>query len=180
MTRSMPTSLKWSPLKWRAAILGVNAMVFCYFAFARLPTGRREVVPGEHSTDRGNAQPSPQFLGGTQDFGAIAAHPIFSPSRQAWVAPPQPSAALSTPSNSAPQPPRGYTLLGIVVSGDQNEALLKNAAGRSIIVRKGQMLDGWTVLSVNAAGVHLGAGGSDIDLVIPKAHDSNAPHWPTP
>lgn len=101
-------------------------------------------------------------------YPAIAEHPLFQASRSPWMAPPPPSPAA--PADAIP-PPGGYTLTGVVLSGDQRSAIVQSTGTANVrVILEGETLDGWTLRRIDADGLHFEAGSQTFDLAFKQTH----------
>ena len=108
---------------------------------------------------------------GTPSYPAIAAHPLFSPTREPYVAPPPPPPAAA----AADSPLHDYRLLGTVVEGDTRIALLKPPDNRKTIrAVPGQIIDGWTLREITPDTLEFANGAERFSLHFPR------PRWPHP
>jgi hypothetical protein len=71
-------------------------------------------------------------------LGAEVSAPLFAPSRSL--------VAVGAPAATPPAPPP--QLLGIVLGGGHAVALVKNAAGDTLMVHAGETVDGWTIAGI--------------------------------
>ncbi|MBS0561866.1 MAG: hypothetical protein JSR21_17595 [Proteobacteria bacterium] len=109
--------------------------------------------------------PPPARGGG--DYPAIAAHPLFHPSRAPWT--PPPPAAAPAPDGAVTGPLDGFVLTGMVGSGNARTAILRGGDGKSVLLSEGDALNGWTVRRIDADGLHLESGTMTTDLTFPHA-----------
>jgi general secretion pathway protein N len=100
---------------------------------APMPAGHRDETATEPSAAR-NAE-----------YPAIAAYPLFYPTRRPWKPPPPepPAAPIASPS-----PLTAYTLIGVVVSGNMRSALVRAQASKVLTLSEGEEIDGWTLKSI--------------------------------
>jgi hypothetical protein len=169
MTRPGPL---FTAIAWRAAAL----LFVCTMLAAEL-SGALDMPAGQRIAHVGNpavppAVPVPTAQPPANDI--IAQHPLFHPSREPWVPPPTPAPSLRPvnlpPAAPAVQPLRNYTLTGLVLSGVTRSALIRAANGnKTIVLREGQILDGWTLKGIGSDGLHFEASGSQFDLRFPIA-----------
>jgi hypothetical protein len=158
-----------SPIGWRSlfALVAAGALLVQMQRPATIIVPplkmKQSAISSEHSRTRSAA--------GSADYSAIAENPLFSPSRRPWVPPPRQHPILPAtraPARPALPPPRGYTLVGIVLSNRTRTALLRPATGgKTIFLRKGQELGGWTLQSVTDSGLHFDFRGVGYDLTFP-------------
>ena len=151
-----------SPFIWRACLLSVAGTALA-FEVAR-PAEAPMAAPASTALPSDAAVP-PTAAHGRAPRKGIAEHPLFHASRQPWrpplAAPPAPPAPVAPPPAVALAPPRGYVLVGIVLSGDMRTAMLHTQNGAKVVkVVEGQVLDGWTVRGIDRDGLHLEASGA--------------------
>lgn len=167
----MPIWIKGAlPIAWRAVLVagsgGLLAAVMAEPDWApprALPSGGAAVSLSTTAAAAAASRPS---------YPAIAERPLFHSNRQPWTpprvaaAPPPPIAQLPAP--AALPPPRGYTLIGVVLSGDTRSALLRPPGGtRTISLAAGQALDGWVLREVGREGLQFEASGAVFQLAFP-------------
>src|SRR6266850_340516 len=136
-----------SALAWRFAAVLVGALV----AGIMLMTPAAQFGAPERALDvktvRQADEPSGEAAAPRNvDYPAIAAHPLFYPSRVPWTPPPPPAPA---PVVAAPSTLTAYNLVGVVVSGSMRSAMIKaGRADKTVTLSEGQALDGWTLKSI--------------------------------
>jgi hypothetical protein len=165
MTRLLPWSV--APVAWRGAlVLAAGVALLAELAFPwEQPAGMAPPAFTGPAELRHPAPPSPTT------YAAIAAHPLFDPSRAPWVAPPPPPQAAA---HAAQPPPSDYILAGLVVSGGTSSAILKPAnATKTVVITEGETLNGWTLRRIDAAGLHFEADGQTFDLAFPPARSGS-------
>ncbi len=80
-------------------------------------------------------------------FSVTRERPLFSPSRR----PPAPPAAVATPPPPPPPPAPDVVLLGVVVDGEDANALIRTGRAAKILrVRIGDKIGGWKVGQIEA------------------------------
>lgn len=110
------------------------------------------------STD---AMPNPKPINA---YGQTLAHPIFFKTREPFVPAPRPAAVAP---NAAPAPvvDPGLILGGVLITPDLKKAYLSSRADpRGTWVSEGESFMGWTVASIDEAGVKLQQQGRTIAL----------------
>jgi hypothetical protein len=128
------------------------------------PAVRVPVIPLR--PDDASAEDAVQAFGEAA-YPAIGERPLFYPTRTRWTPPPPPPAP--PPVVRAPPPLTGYTLAGVVVSGDSRTALVKAQNGRTTtILTEGQQLDGWTLQKIDETKLLFNAGNSTYEMKLPK------------
>ncbi|MEJ1159972.1 hypothetical protein [Prosthecomicrobium sp. N25] len=101
-------------------------------------------------------------------LGALVAtreRPLFSPSRRAPAAPPAPDvqpAAVPVPVAEPVQPPAAQ-LMGVVIGGDMRMAVFADN-GRTLTVRQGEEIEGWTIADVQRRAIVLERDGETLEL----------------
>lgn len=79
----------------------------------------------------------------TQD---ILDRPLFFPSRR--PVPPQKIAVAEA--KAAPEPPLNFVLIGTILTGPVRTALVKPEREPSVEIKQGQVVNGWTISSIDA------------------------------
>lgn len=162
----------WAALSWRIVLMLIGLTVLADELWN--PPTR----PQTAGTDPvANAT---QFVKGTassvqEEFGVITERPLFHANRQPWTPPPpEPRQTIATaPPPAPPAPPRqpfgNYVLIGTMTSGTERIALLRPPNGsRTVILREGQSVDGWTLRSVSEDRARFESGSSVHELAIPS------------
>lgn len=102
-------------------------------------------------------------------YPAIAEHPLFSPTREAYVAPKAPVPTTAAEHSAL----RDYLLLGTVVEGDTGIAILKPPSGHETIrAMPGQTIAGWKLREITPDGLKFENGAAKFALHFPT------PRWP--
>lgn len=158
------------PIAWRAMLAaGAGG------ALAVVAAGP-DWAPAQAAPSSGAANPSvtevPAAAAPRPSYRSITERPLFHSNRQPWKPPPAvvslppPPALAAAP--AALQPPRGYTLVGVVLSGDTRSALLRPPGGtRTISLAAGQVLDGWVLREVGRESLRFEASGAVFQLAFP-------------
>jgi general secretion pathway protein N len=84
----------------------------------------------------------------TQTLESLSAsrdRPLFSPSRRPYA--PPPTAVRRAPASPPPTPP-ALVLLGIVVDADGARAFVRAAEGKTVRLRIGEEISGWSVAQI--------------------------------
>jgi hypothetical protein len=154
--------LATAPLVWRSLLvlgLAIGAAASLLPA-GTLPQPRAAPAPvAPANPEPGPAAPPP----GTA-YAAIVEHPLFDPTRTAYVAPKAPE----PPAMPALSPLREYTLLGIVIGSGARIAVLKPPAnGKTVIAAEGQAVDGWVLRRITPEGLRFENGGAGYDMRFP-------------
>jgi type II secretory pathway component PulC len=103
-------------------------------------------------------------------YPAIAARPLFYPSREPWLPPPP---AQPAPVSTAPSPLTNYALVGVIVSGHTRSALIKPPGGnKTITLGEGQELGGWTLQEITRDRLRFAAGNASYDMNFLKPSES--------
>ncbi len=155
-------ALSVPPLAWRGALVVAAALALAFEAAVpwEQPPGAAPAAAAAPAELRHPAPPAPTAT------AAIAAHPLFYPSRQPWVAPPP----APPPVPHAAPPPPDYLVFGVVLSGGTHSAVVKpSGAARTMLVSEGDVLAGWTLRRIDATGLHFEAAGQTYDIDFPHA-----------
>jgi hypothetical protein len=93
-------------------------------------------------------------------YAAIAARPVFLPSRRA------PAEAVGVA--AAPVVPAlDFSVVGVVTGAGQDMALVQRPGqAAAVLVRVGGLVDGWTVTAISRSGIFVRAGGTSAELKI--------------
>lgn len=157
------------PLLWRACLLSAAGAALAVEVVwpAKAPVAALVAI-----TLPASPSSSPAAAGVAAPRAGIAEHPLFHASRQPWKAPPPAAPAAPAPVVRPPAmalaPPKGYTLIGIALSGDMRIAMLRTQNGGKVVkVVEGQVLDGWTVREIDRDGLHLEAAGAVCTILFP-------------
>lgn len=156
------------PLAWRGlAVLAAGLAAAALLATpVRLPVREPAAAPAPAASSVAPAPRQP-----AASYRAIAAHPLFSPTREPYVPPPAPA-----PANAAADSPlHDYRLLGTVVEGNTRIALLKPpSGGKTIRAVPGQIVAGWTLREITPDTLEFANGAERFALHFPH------PRWPHP
>jgi hypothetical protein len=137
-----------------AAILLLGAMF-------HVPDGPDAALPPIHAMPA-TVDRMASAVSGTSAWHAFAVRPLFHASRRPWIEAPAPPPAQPAPITApAPPPPPEAVLLGIITDKGFKAALLKiGGSPQAQIVHEGQVLDGWTVSSIEQSQLCLSNGGT--------------------
>jgi hypothetical protein len=96
------------------------------------------------------------------NYPAIAARPLFYPSRAPWAPPPPPAPA---PVAAVPATLTAYNLVGVVVSGSMRSAMIKAArASKTVTLSEGQELEGWTLKAITRERLYFSSGEATYEM----------------
>ncbi len=156
-----------SSLKQSGVLLVLNAVVVAAVAiWANTLWPAPGLGAGAGDTHAAPIQALPNVRPVAND--AIAARPLFAPSRRAAPAAPLPAAK-----RVAPASPSAPSLLGVVGEDTRLGALFVDEAGRrSHLVWPGEAFAGWTLVSVGSRVVRIRSGASIVDLPLRQAGSS--------
>lgn len=121
-------------------------------------------------------------LGRAEDYAAISAHPLFSPTR----APQAPRIAPTAPPIAASPAPipalSAIVLLGVAIGPDSKAAIVRLANGTTSSIKEGETIDGWRLSRILVDHVTFEFSGSEKNLFFPAAKDnpSKAPRRAAP
>jgi hypothetical protein len=109
-------------------------------------------------------------------YASIVARPLFNAGRSKDPPPPPPEPPKPPPPPSVDN----YRLVGLVLSPTTRLALVeRREGGQDMRLMPGDLLDGWTVVSVEASGVRLTGPGVSAQLTIPHAEPVTRSSPPT-
>ncbi|WP_315731372.1 MULTISPECIES: hypothetical protein [unclassified Bradyrhizobium] len=98
-------------------------------------------------------------------YAEILAHPVFFKSRQPFVPPPPapPPPQMKSPPAAVIDP--GLAVGGVMMKGTVSKAYLTGRPGTDgVWAYQGETIQGWTITSINQAGVRIEQAGRSIDL----------------
>lgn len=101
-------------------------------------------------------------------FEELTHRPLFNPDRV-----PDPAGTAASAGVTAGTPAlgdlSGYRVVGIAGDSATRVALVRNGGGGTVTLRRGDMLEGWTVTGIDGRGVSISGGGRTEVLAIPRA-----------
>jgi hypothetical protein len=156
------------PLAWRGLVVLAAALTAAALLAmpVRLPVRQPATASAPAAPSAAAAPPQP-----AASYPAIAAHPLFSPTREPYVAPPAPPPAAAAETSAL----HDYRLLGTVVEGNTRIALLKPPDNRKTIrAVPGQIIAGWTLREITPDTLEFANGAERFALHFPR------PRWPHP
>jgi len=170
MTLLRPGAQTMLSLTWRLALVLVTGAMLV--EVLRLdPTELRPLAAGVQSRrpeplDVPPATPPPDKT----SYPAIAARPLFYPSRAPWV-PPAP------PPEEPPPPPTlpltDYALVGVIVSGTSRSALIRQMReGRTVLLSEGQELEGWKLREITRERLYFTGGDATYEMPLLKPSET--------
>ncbi len=144
-------------------------------ALGNAPTATLEAAATSEAgaVEPDSARGNPLWAIPLRGLGATRERPLFSPSRRppaAEAAPPQPprEAPPPPPPVAGPETPP-FVLVGAVLGGKANLAILRNLSTNAIThLREGQTDEGWRAQKVSARSVVLEKDGAATTLEMPK------------
>jgi hypothetical protein len=160
-------------LAWRLIL--VAAAAYALFAVwnvppVNLPAPRGPLAAAEAA--QAAAAPATTTAAAVASYPAIAAHPLFYPSRSPWRPPPPPPP--KPPAPKAPPTLTKYALVGLIVSGDTRIALIKPPGSeKTILLGVGQELNGWMLKEITRDRLRFAAGDAGYDMTLSKPSEVN-------
>jgi hypothetical protein len=154
------------PLAWRslAVIAGATAAAALLTTPLRLPLSGPISAASSAAPRPADAPPRQAVL-----YPAIAAHPLFSPTREPYVPPKVPAPATVAEQSALHE----YLLLGTVVEGVTSVAILKPPGSREAIrAVPGQTIAGWKLRRITPDALQFENGAARFALHFPS------PRWP--
>lgn len=118
-------------------------------------------APGKAEKPAAEAPPEPRDL----SYPAIAAYPLFYPTRAPWTPPPP---KPPPPQAAAPSTLSGYSLVGVVESGDKRSALIRQQTQPVVILSEGQEIDGWTLKKITPSRLYFSSAEASYEMTRPK------------
>lgn len=99
-------------------------------------------------------------------YQPVIAHPLFNEARRSDPPPPPPA-----PPKPPPLPPiSSYRLAGLILTSDIQLAFVERLQGNTTIrLRAGDNMDGWSVQSIDQAGIVLTGQGSTLTLKVVRS-----------
>jgi hypothetical protein len=133
------------------------------FASEPQPDGQAPGGPmADQAEGSGPINPNPLSSLKLENLGATLSLPLFTPSRTAPTVEPPPEVAIEAPVEPQPeaeQPPPAVQLVGIVLTGSTQTALLLDSASNEIHrLNSGDDFNGWALQIVDARSVELRSG----------------------
>jgi hypothetical protein len=170
----LPASVRTAVgLGWRfAALLAAAAAVAVIVTTPSDQFGASEPAPEPTGVHRAKEPAAEIRAPPNVDYPAIAAHPLFYPTRRPW-SPPPPPATPPPAIVAAPSPLTGYTLLGVVVSGSMRNAFVKAQANKVVTLSEGQEIEGWTLKEITPERLFFTAGDATYEMTGRKPSEMN-------
>ncbi len=156
MNPHLAGSLKFAPVAFAASgLLALVSVCLPSLVFYDSPPPEAEI-----------AKPSKVVVAPLGNYAAIVWRPLFNNDRRRDAPPPPPA----PPKPPAPPTANNYQLVGIILSSNLRMALVERRADAQVAhLHIGDMLDGWTVKTIDASGVQLDGPSSTTELTIPRA-----------
>ena len=150
---------------WRIAVLSLATVgVIMILMMPSDRFGSPEPVPEPAARRSGEPAVEPAAPR-KADFPAIAAHPLFYPTRKPWIPPPPPAPPPPPPAPvAAPSSLTSYTLVGVVISDSMRSALVKAQANKVMTLSEGQEFEGWTLQSITPERLLFTAGDATYEM----------------
>ncbi|WP_244511182.1 hypothetical protein [Magnetospirillum fulvum] len=151
--KSAPARIRRDP-RWLPLLVSAAMVVLLVVQVAtppapdptRPPPAPRAIVPPQPQ--------SPPQSPESAEWSRVLDRPLFSPDRR-----PTPTVAAATALE-------GFVVTGIAVSEQAASAVVRPPAGKTIRLRPGQTLDGWTVRRIAPQRVTLDRAGESLDLTL--------------
>jgi hypothetical protein len=139
-----------------AGLAGVVAVQTNRGADIPPPAMVRGEAPGEAAAPD---PPEPYLPRPIESYGGIADRPLFSPSRR-----PSPTGGGATGRSGHDS----LMLAGVILTTSKRLAMIesKRAAGGAVVVREGQVVEGWSVDSIGADRVVISHNGEVVELLL--------------
>lgn len=152
-------------MAWVAAVgLGAAALAFVPSPWTLLEALRPVPVPEIRGAPKLVLAPVPAI----EAYDELTRRPLFNPDRV-----PDPAGGVAAAGITAGTPAlgdlSGYRVVGIAGDSATRLALVRNAGGGTLTLRRGDTLEGWTVTGIDARGVSISGGGRTEVLAIPRA-----------
>jgi len=156
------TALAWG---WRVAALAAAAAALAVMlATPAEQFGPPPPDPQPTTVRRANEQAVEAAAPRNVEYPAIAAYPLFYPTRKPWIAPPPPEPEPPPAVVTAPSPLTEYTLVGVVVSGTMRSAFVKAQANKILTLSEGQEIEGWTLKEITPERLYFSAGDATYEM----------------
>jgi hypothetical protein len=150
-------------LAWRfVAVLVAAAAAGLMLTTPAAQFGAAEGAPDPTTVPRSEEPAAEAAAPRNVDYPAIAAHPLFYPSRTPWVPPPpsEPPPVVAAPSTLIT-----YNLVGVVVSGSMRSAMIRAAqANKTVTLSEGQELEGWTLKAITRERLYFSSGEATYEM----------------
>jgi len=156
-------------LGWRLALV-VLAAAALWQVMTMPPMEATGTPPPAPPLAAPEPEPSDGDAGGPAGgYPAIAAHPLFYPSRMPWVPPPPPPEPEPEPVIPTPPALDGYSVVGVIVSGTTRAALVRASGENStVLLNEGQEFEGWTLMDVTQEKLVFSAGDARYEMIFPR------------
>jgi len=152
----MPRFPALTPLAGILALLAFCLLAHDLLAPPAMPSPPPPITLAPLPPAQAPAPPTPPITA----YAAIAARPLFLPSRR-----PPPSSAAPAP--LATTPPLDFSLVGVVTGPAQNMALVQiPGQAAAVVVHVGAVVQGWTVTRIDRSGIEVQAGATSSHLRI--------------
>ncbi len=141
-----------------AGLAGVVALQLARPGEVPSPQTAPTAAPAEAEAEA-PASPEPYLPRPLESYGGIAERPLFSPSRR-----PSPAGGAAAGRSSHDS----LMLAGVILSTSKRLAMLesKRANGGVVVVREGQVVEGWSVESIAADRVVISHNGEVVELLL--------------
>ncbi len=155
-------------LGWRLTAVAVGASLVMYvMTMPPLdPSSLAELRRTAAAAAGGAPAPKPGATPLDATYPAINAHPVFYPGRTPWKPPPPPR---REPVVAPPPSLTSYSLVGVVISGDARQVLVKaRNENKAVVLAEGQELKGWTLKEITADRARFVAGKAEYVMSFPR------------
>jgi hypothetical protein len=162
VSRGVRTALAWG---WRVGLLAIAAAVLALMVVTPTEQFGPSASEPEPTKVRRASEPTVEAaVSRPAEYPAIAAHPLFYPTRKPWTPPPAPEPEAPPPVVTAPSPLNDYTLVGVVVSGNLRSAFVKAQANKILTLSEGQEVEGWTLKEITPERLYFSAGDATYEM----------------
>jgi len=155
-----PLALGWRLATLAAAAGVVAALLTMPSAWFGAPEPLSDAAKAQRAADPAIEAAAPPVV----DYPAIAAHPLFYPTRKPWTPPPPPPAEPPPVVVKAPSSLSDYFLVGVVASGNLRSALVRGQPDKILTLSEGQEIEGWTLKEITPERLFFTAGNATYEM----------------
>lgn len=129
--------------------------------------GPEDIDQARHAHAQDAALPGRLALPDLAGFTVIADRPLFRPTRRPTEPPPPKPAVIDVPPPALPPAPPANRLLAVVISPTRRAAVLQLTNGKTLVIRQGGSVSGWTVTNILPDRALLSSPGGSVILSFP-------------
>lgn len=148
----------------RALAAAAAGGIACILTAIIAVSGPEDIDPARHAHAQDPALPGRQALPDLAGFAVIADRPLFRPTRRPTAPPPPKPVVIDVPPPALPPPPPANRLLAVAISPTRRAAVLQLTNGKTLVIREGGSVSGWTVTSILPDRALLSSPGGSVTL----------------